>query len=132
MRGQAGARLRRRARGRSPGGWRSPSGAQYRVYLRGGRQRGLRAEAGGGDRAGGACSSQGLLTVAPFEQGDDEAGREGVTRRGAVDGFDVRRPGAGDLIAAEEERAVLAQGERDEARLLADRLQPVAVGDDEV
>ena len=106
---------------------------QYLVDLGGGRQRRLRAEARGGERAGGAGAAQRLLRLAPLEQRDEEAGGEGVAGGRAVDRVDGRRLGAGDLLPVlEQHRALGAERDRDEAVAAPQRLELVAVDDREV
>ena len=81
----------------------------------------MRAGPRGGDRARGAGAAQSLLAVAGLEQRDEERRAERVARRGAVDGRDGRRRGAGHLHPVLEQDCSLgAEGERDEPRLRSD------------
>ena len=76
---------------------------------------------------------QRLLALAALEQRDEQAGGERVAGGSAVDGVDLRRLGTRDLLAVlEQDRALGAERERDEAVAAPERLELVAVDDGEV
>ena len=107
--------------------------SEYRVHLGRGRKRRLRAEARGGDRARGAGTAERLLAISALEQRDEQAGREGVARGGAVDGVDLRRLGARHLLpVVEQQRALGAERHRHEAVAALQHLELVAVDDGQV
>jgi hypothetical protein len=59
----------------------------------------LGAEARGGERACCARAAKCVRRCAPFEERDDQRGRESVARGSAVDRLDLRRCRPGDLAA---------------------------------
>ena len=96
-------------------------------------QRRLRARARRGERAGGAGAGERLLARAALEQRDEQAGGERVAGGRAVDGLHRRRRGAGDLLPAlEQDGALGAERQRRQAVVAADRLELVAVDDEQV
>ena len=109
------------------------SAAENVVDLGRRRQRRLRAEAGRGEGAGGARPRQRLLFATALEQRDEQACGERVSCRGSVDGVDRRRSGACSLLAVvEEDSALFAQRERDEAVAPHERFELVPVDDRQV
>ena len=82
--------------------------SQGRVDLGRRRQRRLGAEPRGRDRARGTRAPQRLVPVPPFEMGDDEAGREGVARRRAVDSVD--RGGSARAISSPRSSSTAPSG----------------------
>ena len=109
--------------------------AQYLVNLRRRGQRGLSAGPGGCDRTGGAGAAKGLLPLAPFEERDDEAGREGVPGARPVDRLDFGRRGARNLFTVIQKQCTLGaqrEGEKGSHGRRAECIQLERVRDDQV